>query len=122
MAQHEILGSFERVHYDQWQYLTLDDPITAAARRVCFDPRLRADWWTDRNPFSTATGPNSERLYSIHVAPGESTSLESSANLEEKCLRLLQAAPKASDEGEGLLLSVVRDARRNRSFLLTSRR
>ena len=26
MAQHEILGSFERAHDDQWHYLTLDDP------------------------------------------------------------------------------------------------
>jgi len=92
MARHEILGPFERVHYDQWQYLTLDDPppLPPDGSGVWFDPRLRADWWTDRNPLSTATGPSGERLYSIYVAPGESTPLESSASIEEKCLRLLQ--------------------------------
>jgi hypothetical protein len=79
-----ILAEFERIFWDQWQYFTLDQPKLGG---VSSDYR----WWFEPRGaglLSSATGPLGEKIYSIHIAPGESIK-RSEQTAEEKCTEWL---------------------------------
>jgi len=99
--QNTVLAPFERVAWDQWQYFKLDvperttpawedqqymQPISSPVR--WFDPR-NCGWGRQGYGPSTATGPNGEKLYAIHVAPGvnraESGQPTAQPSAEDKC-------------------------------------
>jgi hypothetical protein len=97
--KNSILAPFERVTWDQWQFFTLDcdPPLTRPVPRIWGDPRER---YPDPEAFTTARGPANERLYMVHIAPGDSSKREDGP--EEKCrrwlLELLQDYPDRQPE------------------------
>jgi hypothetical protein len=116
-----VLAPFERVAWDQWQYFKLDEPEPTApawesqhyewvepaspAVRWC-DPR-NCGWGTQGYRPSTATGPNGEKLYSIHVAPGMEGTESGAPSPDEKCIRwlmeLMTVFPKRSPKPRAAL-------------------
>jgi hypothetical protein len=108
-----VLAPFERVAWDQWHYFKLDErePIPPAWEQQQYEwvepvsPPLR--WFDPRNcgweptfwhrP-NTATGPNGEKLYSIHVAPGVDRAESGEPSPEEKCIQWLMELMTAFPE------------------------
>jgi hypothetical protein len=75
--QNSPLAPFERVQPDQWVYFTLDSAPSSGKNVPWCDPRLACEEGVapESVPTSNATGPNGEKLYSIHIAPGDSSRL-----------------------------------------------
>jgi hypothetical protein len=102
--KNSVLAPFDRVTWDQWQFFTLDHdrPLPRRVAKVWGDPR---ELYVDVDTFTTARGPANERLYMIHIAPGDSSKREDGP--EEKCLRwlleLLQDYPARPPEPLGSL-------------------
>ena len=108
-----VLAPFERVSWDQWQYFKLDepDPISPAWEDQryydwvepvsppirWFDPR-NCGWETKGYRPSTATGPNGEKLYAIHVAPGVDRTESGAPSPEEECTQWLVESMTAFPE------------------------
>jgi hypothetical protein len=109
--KNSILAPFERVAWDQWSYFKLDtEPERPSwenqqyswVERVSplvrwFDPR-NCGWEPRGYTPSTATGPNGERLYAIHVAPGVGRAESGEISPEEKCIQWLVESMTAFPE------------------------
>jgi hypothetical protein len=77
-----VLAPFERIAWDQWQFFALENEAIEEVKQFDWRPHLLVR--TDLP--STAVTLNGERIYSIHVAPGD----PASQSAEEKCLRQLR--------------------------------
>ena len=77
-----VLAPFERIAWDQWQFFALENEPPETVKQFDWRPGLVVS--TDLP--STAVGPDGERIYSIHVAPGEFAT----QSAEEKCLHQLR--------------------------------
>jgi hypothetical protein len=84
------LEPFSFVPIDQWHHFTPDRPIADdESLKPWFSPifyKKAADEVIDR---CTATGPAGEKLFSVHVAPGELIRSDAAADLEKKCTQWL---------------------------------
>ena len=107
-----VLAPFERVAWDQWQYFKLDDPEPTAptwelqyieGARPAPSPLRWSDprdcgWGPKHYTPSTATGPNGEKLYAIHVAPGVDRGESDEPSPEDKCFQWLVESMMVSPE------------------------
>jgi hypothetical protein len=89
-----ILAPFERVWPDQWEYFQVNGLIPGRAPGTApwYDPR-ELTGFGDVAPICDATGPNGEKLYSIHVAPGVSRKAfepDSDTDAEQACALWLE--------------------------------
>lgn len=85
VARKGVLGPFELVPWDQWQYFQVHEFVASEIERVW-------DQWAGFRRGGSplvAVGPGGERLYSIYVAPGADRR-DSEETPEKKCQALLR--------------------------------
>jgi hypothetical protein len=92
-----LFAPFERVAADQWQLFRLDEDKEDDQNTRWHDPRR--PWWSHRIVSNaTAREGTGERLFAIHIAPGQNGATSGDTdNPEEQCLhwlmKLLQEFP-----------------------------
>jgi hypothetical protein len=77
------LAPFDRVFSDQWHFFSLDKDKAGFSFGDVYAP-------------NSATGPQGEKLYAIHVAPGELSSDDPKRQCEEWLVQLIRQSPDRS--------------------------
>jgi hypothetical protein len=94
---------FERIFPDQWNFMKLEPPEREKRDSLWWCDPKQEDW-DPRRPLS-ARGPGGERIYSIHVAPGEERfgSLQAKEKCRQALLALVRQYPKRQPKSMSLI-------------------